>query len=68
MSYDAVRALERTTAALREALRLWPPAPNPPRTCARDGWAVAGLEVPRGTTVELNIFAAHRCCPVLVAS
>jgi cytochrome P450 len=58
--FEASKSLDFVTAVLRETLRLWPPAPQLPRVCERDGWAVDGVAVPRGTVVEINIFAAHR--------
>jgi cytochrome P450 len=61
-------ALGFTTAALKEALRLWPPLPQLPRVCERDGWAVGGVAVPRGAVVEVNVFAAHRFAAAAAAA
>ena len=45
-------------ACFREALRLYPVAPIIPRECV-ESTTVAGLKIPKGTSVHVNVFEMH---------
>jgi len=56
---EVLAGMERTKAVVREALRLWPPAPWLDRECSRDE-CLDQVKLPSGTHVLLNFWAAHR--------
>jgi cytochrome P450 len=59
--YESIPRLERTTAVLREALRLWPPFPVFVRHhYVSGGLKVDGLAVPDGGAVSISPYLAHR--------
>jgi cytochrome P450 len=56
---DDVAALERAAMAIKEAMRLYPPAPGFGRR-AEDEDEIAGCRIPRGARVVLSPWATHR--------
>jgi len=52
-------SLPDTGMVVREALRLYPPAPAVPREAASDV-AIGGYDVRKGSIVTVNIYAIHR--------
>ncbi|MFC4029860.1 cytochrome P450 [Streptomyces polygonati] len=57
--WEHLRRLDLTARAVREAMRLYPPAWILPRTCVRDV-VLAGRTLPAGSTVVFSPFVLHR--------
>ncbi len=53
-----IGALEYTTMAVKEAMRLYPAAHNLPRVLKVD-WEVNGYTIPAGTTIVASIWGTH---------
>jgi cytochrome P450 len=56
---DDVRALERAVMAIKEAMRLYPPAPSIGRRAEADD-EICGYRIPAGSHVVVSPWATHR--------
>ena len=59
VSAEDIDKLHLTRAVFYEAMRLYPPAPQMVRDCVADA-NVAGIEVKKGMTITIPIYALHR--------
>ena len=59
VSAGDIDKLHLTRAVFYEAMRLYPPAPQMVRDCVADA-NVAGIEVKKGMTITIPIYALHR--------
>jgi hypothetical protein len=56
---DDLRAMSHVAAVVKEAVRLWPPAPLSGRRATRS-FPYAGYTIPKGSTVVFSPYVTHR--------